>query len=342
MNSKLIRKAGALALTTLLALTPVAAAQQQPVLSGTTNGLAWTLYGPGDLANLSNQSNTLKVSAHPQATVVGTKYDNQSAVLAFRVNVPLMTVYMYHDDQLRAQGFTRTSQNMGDNNAQAVYTRNGSQVRLNLIRQGNNSYRATFDLSGVQMAMGNNSGQANAANTNTTPATNTATGTTPATNNSTNTGATNRVLPITVVGITKFTPEQNTAAGRNALVSAKDFAGVQYLLYGPIELNSLSNNAGTASFSIPQGSTLTETDINVNGDLTARIAGSSLNLQQVMAFYDRQFKTQGFTLVNPTDTGAGGDYALTYIYERGEGSRVSFSVEKEFDTYRLVWDFQRS
>lgn len=332
MNNNMIRNAGAVALTAVLALAPVALAQQQPVLSGTTNGLAWTLYGPGELGSLSNQSTTLKVSAHPQATVVGSKYDNQSAVLAFRVDAPLMTVYTYHDDQLRAQGFTRTSQNMAGDTAQAVYTRNGSQVRLNLVRQGNNSYRATFDLSGVQMAMGNNAGQSNAANTNTTSAT----------NNSTNTGATKPVLPVTVVGVTKFTPEQNTAAGRNPLVSAKDFAGVQYQVYGPIELNNLSNNAATVSFSIPQGSVLTATDINGDGTLMARIEGSSLNLQQVMAFYDRQFKAQGFTLVNPTDTGAGLDYALTYIYERGAQSRVSFSVEKEFGTYRLVWDFQRS
>ncbi|GGO41924.1 hypothetical protein [Deinococcus humi] len=329
MNKTIIRNAGAFALTAFLALAPVAMAQQQPVLSGSTNGLAWTLYGPGELGSLSNQSTTLKVSAHPQATVVGTKYDNQSAVLAFRVDAPLMTVYTYHDNQLRAQGFTRTSQNMGDNNAQATYTRNGSQVRLNLVRQGNNSYRATFDLSGVQMmAQGNTS----TTNTNTTSAT----------NDSTGAAATKLVLPVTVVGVTTFTPEQNTAAGRNPLVGAKDFAGVQYQVYGPIELNDLSNNPQTVRFSIPQGSALTAADINEDGTLMARIEGSSLNLQQVMAFYDRQFKAQGFTLVNPTDTGAGLDYALTYIYERGAQSRVSFSVEKEFGTYRLVWDFQRS
>ncbi|CAM4235677.1 hypothetical protein [Deinococcus marmoris] len=320
MNKNMIRNAGAVALTALLALAPVALAQQQPVLSGTTNGLAWTLYSPGELGGLSNQSTTLKVSAHPQATVIGSKYDNQSAVLAFRVNAPLMTVYTYHDEQLRAQGFTRTSQNMAGNTAQATYTRNGSQVRLNLVRQGNNSYRATFDLSGVQMMAQGNAGTTNTAATPVVAP----------------------VLPVTVVGVTTFTPEQNTAAGRNALVSARDFAGVQYLVYGPIELNNLSNNAGTVNFSIPQGSALTAADINADGTLMARIEGSSLNLQQVMAFYDRQFKAQGFTLVNPTDTGAGLDYALTYIYERGAKSRVSFSVEREFGTYRLVWDFQRS
>ena len=328
MNNNMIRNAGAMALTAVLALAPVASAQQA-VLSGTTNGLAWTLYGPGELGSLSNQSTTLRVSAHPQATVVGSKYDNQSAVLAFRVDAPLMTVYTYHDDQLRAQGFTRTSQNMGDNSAQAVYTRSGSQLRLNLIRQGNNSYRATFDLSGVQMMAQGKAGSTNANNTN-------------ASNTNTSNAAVTPVLPVTVVGVTKFTPQQNAAAGRNALVSAKDFAGVQYLIYGPIELNNLSNNAGTVSFSIPQGSVLTETDINSDGTLMGRIEGSSLDLQQVMDFYDRQFKAQGFKLVNPTDTGAGLDYALTYIYERGAQSRVSFSVEKEFGTYRLVWDFQRS
>lgn len=345
MNKKMIRNAGAVALTAILALAPVALAQQQAVLSGTTNGLAWTLYGPGELGGLSNQSTTLRVSAHPQATVVGTKYDNQSAILAFRVNAPLMTVYNYHDEQLRAQGFTRTSQNMNTNDAQAVYTRGGSQLRMNLTRQGNNSYRATFDLSGVRMAMNNNAGTTGTANT-TTPTTNTTTGTvnTPTTNTTTgtNTTAVTPVFPVTGTGVTRLTPEQNAAAGRNALVSARDFAGVQYQIYGPIELNSLSNNPSTVSFSIPQGAVLTETDINSDGTLMGRIAGTTLDLQQVMDFYDRQFKAQGFTLVNPTDTGAGLDYALTYIYERGPQSRVSFSVEKEFDTYRLVWDFQRS
>jgi hypothetical protein len=320
MKTTIIRNAGALALTALLALAPVALAQQQPVLSGTTNGLAWTLYSPGELGDLSNQSTTLKVSAHPQATVIGSKYSDETAILAFRVDAPLLTVYTYHDDQLRAQGFTRTSQNITGNTAQATYTRNGSQVQMKLVRQDDNTYRATFDLSGVQMMAQGKAGTTNSA----TPV------------------VVTRVLPVTVVGVTKFTPEQNTAAGRNALVGTKDFAGVKYLLYGPIELNNLSNTPGTVSFSIPKGSFLTATDINEDGTLMARIEGSTLTLQQVMDFYDRQFKAQGFTLVNPTDTGAGLDYALTYIYERGANSRVSFSVEKEFGTYRLVWDFQRS
>ncbi len=330
MNKNPRNMIGAVALSAVLSLASLAAAQtQQAVLSGTTNGLSWTLYGPGQLNDLSMQSTTLKVSAHPQATVTGAKYDGQTAILAFRVDAPLQTVYSYHDQQLRDQGFQRTSQSTQGNAAQATYTRGGSRVVVNLTRQNNNGYRATFDLSGVMANMSNTGN-----NTVTDTTANSA-------GNSTAAGAT-PVLPVTVVGVTKFTPEQNASAGRNALVSAKDFAGVSYLLYGPIELNNLSSNPGTVSFSIPQGSLLAETDINVDGTLMARIAGSSLDLQQVMDFYDRQFKAQGFTLVNPTDTGAGLDYALTYIYERGTGSRVSFSVEKEFDTYRLVWDFQRS
>jgi hypothetical protein len=345
MNKNPKNMIGAFALSAVLSLASLAAAQtQQAVLSGTTNGLSWTLYGPGQLGDLSMQSTTLKVSAHPQATVTGAKYDGQTAILAFRVDAPLQTVYAYHDQQLRDQGFQRTSQSTQGNAAQATYTRNGSRVVVNLTRQNNNGYRATFDLSGVTANMSNNNGTGNTAGSGgvTDTTANTAAG-----NTSNNTSAgTNQnvtpVLPVTVVGVTKFTPEQNANAGRNALVRAQDFAGVSYLLYGPIELNNLTSNPGTVSFSIPQTSVLTETDINADGTLMARIEGSNLNLQQVMDFYDRQFKAQGFTLVNPTDTGAGLDYALTYIYERGAASRVSFSVEKEFGTYRLVWDFQRS
>ncbi|GGM15916.1 hypothetical protein [Deinococcus aerophilus] len=341
MNKNPRNMIGAAALSAVLSIASLAAAQtQQAVLSGTTNGLSWTLYGPGELNGLSMQSTTLKVAAHPQATVTGAKYDGKTAILAFRVNAPLQTVYSYHDQQLRNQGFQRTAQSMQGNAAQATYTRSGSSVVVNLTRQNDNTYRATFDLSGVKANMANSSNAV--TDTTANKANNTSSNTTNANANNNNAAGTTPVLPVTVVGVTKFTPEQNANAGRTALASAKDFAGVTYVLYGPIELNNLTSNPGTVSFSIPQGSLLAETDINVDGTLMARIAGSNLNLQQVMDFYDRQFKAQGFTLVNPTDTGAGGDYALTYIYERGVDSRVSFSVEREFDTYRLVWDFQRS
>ncbi len=303
---------GALALTGLLALAPLASAQQRALLSGTTDGVQWTVYGPGNLSNLAQNEKTIEISAHPQATVLGTRYDagGRTAILAFRVSAPLQTVFDFHDQQLTAQGFKRVASSVGQNLAEARYTRGGEEVRFRLNGESNNSYRAFLDLGNLNMAMGSVS-QANNAQA-ATPATATA-ATTPATT--------------------------TAAAQNNPVVQAQDMAGVTYVLYGPNNnLTSLNNNPGTVSFSVPQGATITNTNVNSNGDLSAQVT-SGLTLQQMMGFYDKQFTQQGFTLVNPTDTGAGGDNALTYIYERGNNSRVSFSVEKE-DNYRLVWDFQ--
>ncbi|AFZ69550.1 hypothetical protein [Deinococcus peraridilitoris] len=127
------------------------AAQQQSVLSGRTNGVAWTLYGPGPLPNLSAQSSQLRLSAPPQATVLGAKYqqDAQNALLVYRQNAPLRTTFDFHDQQLRAQGFTRSNMNLTGNDARASYTRNGSSLQLTLTHSDttHNVYRAQLELS---------------------------------------------------------------------------------------------------------------------------------------------------------------------------------------------------
>jgi hypothetical protein len=69
---------------------------QRAALSGRYRGLAWSVYGPGQLQGLTNTANNLRVSAHPQARVLGAKWDGRNIVLAFRVNAPLQTVYNYH------------------------------------------------------------------------------------------------------------------------------------------------------------------------------------------------------------------------------------------------------
>ena len=304
MKKQNIKKAtGALALTAMLALTPLVGAQQS-VLSGSVSNLNWTLYGPGDLSGLSQDAATLKMSAPAQATVLGAKYDQsgKATVLAFRDSSPFDTVFAYYDQQLSDQGFTRTARSVGDNLGEATYQRGGGQIRLRLNKEGSDVYRAFVDLGNVgDMAMGAQKGQATTA-------------------------------------------AQSAPAAQSVstpTVQAQDQAGVAYMLYGADNnLSNLTNDPGMVSFSVPQGATITNTDVNANGDLSAQVT-SGLTLQQMMDFYDKQFKAQGFTLVNPTDTGAGLDNALTNIYERNNKSRVSFSVEKE-DNYRLVWDFQNA
>ncbi|MDV6375756.1 hypothetical protein [Deinococcus arenicola] len=367
MNTKMIRTAGALALTALLALGPAASAQQQTVLSGVTGGLNWTVYGPGQRATPGNQAAALQVSAPAQATVTGTKYDNQTVALTFRVNAPLMAVYAYHDTQLRTQGFVRTSQSISGNNAQAIYTRADAQVKLTVLRQGNTTYRATLDLSGMQINVPRGAGVTATvpAPANPAPATATPASAAPAAVAATPSPATQPPVSPTPISptpatpnpasptpaiparpassmaavVTTFTAQQNASAGRDALVRAQDLASVAYLLYGPTELGSLSNDPSTVSFSLPVGTSLTETVLASGGDLTARITGSRLNLAQLMDFYDRQFKAQGFALINPT--GAGLSNTLTHVYQRGTGSRVAFSVTQDGSTDRLFWDFQR-
>lgn len=289
------------ALTFGLALTFSAAQAQQVQLSGRTDSLRWTLYGPGQLQNLASApADTLRVSAPPGSRVVGTKYQNQTVVLAFRADsgTSLNDVLQYHDQQLSQQGFQRVSQNVSGNEATATYQRNGGQLSVRLTRDSGNLYRAYLDLSSavMQAGTGNSTGAATAT-----------------------TAQTNMADPV---------------------LRTQGMGGVTFELYRPGMLGNLSRS-GAARFSAPQGATWTEATVNGNGDINARIAGTSLNLQQVMNFYDQQFKQQGYDIINPTDTGAGGDYALTYIYRRGD-SRVSFSTEKEFDTYRLVWDFQNA
>lgn len=295
-------------LTLGLALTFASASAQEVQLSGRTGNLSWTLYGPGQLQNLASApADTLRVSAPPGSRVVGTKYGNGTAILAFRADTgtSLNDVLQYHDQQLNQQGFRRVSQNTSGNEATATYQRGGGQLSVRITRDNGNLYRAYLDLTNLQAQAGNTANNATASNANTTG-----------------------------------TANQATGAGNmgNPVLRTRGMGGVVFEIYPAVSLGTL-NNSGTARFSAPQGATWTDLDVNGNGDINGHITGTALNLQQVMDFYDRQFKQQGYTLVNPTDTGAGGDGALTYIYERGN-SRVSFSVEAEGNTYRVVWDFQ--
>lgn len=289
-----------------LTVTSALAQNQQPVLSGSAGNLRWSLYGPGQLQNLNANPGTLQVSTPAGSRVVGAKYQNGSAILSFRAgnNTSLQDVYQFHDRQLTQQGFRRASQNLGNNEARAVYERGGSQVVLNLSRGGNDVYRANLDLTGVQGVQAGTGAGTTAQTQNTTAQNNAA---------------------------------QNTATG-NPIARVRGQGGATYELYGPGNLNNLNSGSGTVRFSVPQGATVTDANVNANGDLHVQVT-ADLSLQQMMDFYDRQFRQQGFTLVNPTDTGAGLDNALTYIYERNNTNRVSFSVERE-DNYRLVWDFQ--
>lgn len=147
------------ALATLAPLTLSAQAQtQRTVLSGSTQGLAWSVYGPGQLGSLERNDANLRVSAHPDARVLGVKYDDRTIILAMRVAAPIATVYTYHDEQLRQQGFERTSQSLDSNNGRAVYTRGNDTLELRLAKQPNNVYRATFNLTGVQAGNGTMAG----------------------------------------------------------------------------------------------------------------------------------------------------------------------------------------
>ena len=318
LNLNRTRLATLLLSLSLTAAPAFAQDAQRAVLSGRTGALAWTFYGPGTLGNLSaDAKTTLRLSAPAGSTVIGSKYDNGSAVLAFRTaaDTTLQDVYQFHDSQLTRQGFTRASQSINGTTANATYTRGNEQVKLMLDQNNPGSYRATLDLTAMQ----------NMAMQNTTAASS------PIAQAATNTTNTNTATP---------TVNLQNQTGNNPVITANDLAGVQYMLYGAGgNLGSLNSDPGTASFSVPQGATITNTSINGDGTLNAQVT-SGLSLQQMMDFYDKQFKAQGFTLVNPTDTGAGGDNALTYIYERASSnSRVSFSVDKQ-DNYLLIWDFQ--
>lgn len=140
----------------LAALLSQAAAQQQSVLSGRTGGISWTLYGPGQLSNLTSDTTSLRLSAPPQATVLGAKYqqDSRNALLVYRQNAPLQNTFNFHDQQLRAQGFTRSDMNMAGNDARARYTRDGSSIQLSLTRSDptNNIYRAQLGFTQLNAA----------------------------------------------------------------------------------------------------------------------------------------------------------------------------------------------
>ena len=290
------------------------------MLSGRTGTLAWTLYGPGTLNSLSADArDTLQVSAPggrngdrfqvcQRQRRAGVSH-RQRHHPARRVPVPRRPT--------DPPGFTRSSQNISGNTADASYTRGGDQVMLMLTQNDPSSYRATLDLTALQ----------NTASTAVSS---------PIAQAAENTTATTTTTPSTATNQNVLTNQ----TGNNPVTSADDLAGVRYMLYGAGgNLSSLSEDPSMVSFSVPQGATITNTSVNGDGTLSAQVT-SGLGLQQMMDFYDQQFKSQGFALVNPTDTGAGGDNALTYIYERPSSkSRVSFNVDKQ-DNYLLIWDFQ--
>lgn len=140
-----------IALSLTLLAAPVALAQsstQRGVLSGTSGALSWTLYGPGQLQGLSNDArNTLQVSAPEGARVVGAKYENRTAILAYRADITLQGAFAQHDRELTRQGYRRTTQSTDANEARGQYQREDGQVSLRVQRQDNKVFRAEFDLS---------------------------------------------------------------------------------------------------------------------------------------------------------------------------------------------------
>lgn len=253
----------ALALALPLA-APAQAQNQRAALSGTTSGLAWSVYGPLQLGQLDQDRSNLRVSVHPSARVLGVKYDDRTITVAMRVNAPLRTVYTFHDTQLRQQGFNRTSQSLDEGSGRAVYTRDNDTLELRLDRQPNNVYRATLDLSGVQAgSMGMASGQMNNGQMN----------------GQANPGQIN-AAPLL----------QDTPAGR-----------LGYILYGPgVSTAQLRNDPSTLRVSVPAGATVINSS-KEDEDLLVTMR-SNLSLAQIDAFYREQFTRQGFTALAGADT----------------------------------------
>lgn len=148
-----LRKNIAIALISA-ALSGVALAQdsQRAVLSGSTGGIQWTLYGPGQLQGLSGEAkNTLRVSAPPQSRVVGAKYEQgeRAAILAFRSESSAQNTLDFYNRQLTEQGFTRAGGNAGASDGNTSYQRDGDRVELRETRE-NGVHRVRLALSGAQ------------------------------------------------------------------------------------------------------------------------------------------------------------------------------------------------
>ena len=286
-------------------------------------GVQYMLYGAGgNLGSLSSDPGTASFSVPQGATITNTNINGDGTLNAnVTSGLSLQQMMDFYDKQFKAQGFTLVNPTDtgagGDNALTYIYERPSSKSRVsfNVAKRGVNDYLLIWDF---QQYTAN-------ANAAATPVVTPTAAPTP----------TSQMAPASTASQTDL---QNQS-GSNAVIGANDQAGVQYMLYGPNSNMNLTNNAKMVSFTVPQGATITNGNVNGNGDLSAQVT-STLTLQQMMDFYDKQFKAQGFTLVNPTDTGAGGDNALTYIYERASSnSRVSFSVDKQ-DNYLLIWDFQ--
>ncbi|AFZ67691.1 hypothetical protein Deipe_2206 [Deinococcus peraridilitoris DSM 19664] len=80
--------------------------------------------------------------------MVGAKYENRTAILAYRADVTLQGAFAQHDRELTRQGFRRTSQtSSGNEEVRGQYQREDGMVALHVQRQDNNVFRAEFDLS---------------------------------------------------------------------------------------------------------------------------------------------------------------------------------------------------
>lgn len=293
-------------LTAALALSlSLAQAQTQPAaLSGTTSGLAWSVYGPGQLGQLDPDMTNLRVSVHPSARVLGVKYGDRTITMATRVSAPLRAVYIFHDTQLRQQGFKRTSQSLDEGSGRAVYTRDNDTLELRLERQPNNVYRTTLNLTGVQAgSMGMASGQMN--------------------NGQMNNGQMNGQANMGQINATPLL--QDNPAGR-----------VGYILYGPVVISDqLRNDPNTIRLSVPGGATVVNAS-REDEDILVTMR-SNLSLAQVRDFYREQFTRQGFTALAGADTETD---KLSAVYTRGQ-NRIEWSAEREgTDVYQVLFNFE--
>ncbi|GGK19012.1 hypothetical protein GCM10008955_10540 [Deinococcus malanensis] len=139
----------ALALLAPLAVT-AQAQTQRAVLSGSTLDMPWTVYGPGFLQGLSENAVNLRLASPPNSQILGVKYGNRTITLAARTMANLNSIYTHHDIQLREQGFERVSVSVDGDVYRSVYSRANDTVEMRVAKSPGNSYRATFNLSGVQ------------------------------------------------------------------------------------------------------------------------------------------------------------------------------------------------
>ncbi len=150
MNWNALVLAAALALPSGFALGQAAPPLPRPLLSGTTSGLGWGIYGSGlTSASLQEDGQRLRVGVPAGASVLGTRYDvaNRTALLTYRLpgGLDARSALAFATNQLQFQGFDVIERSFKTaSSASAALVRGGQGLEVQTTRQSNGDIQVMY------------------------------------------------------------------------------------------------------------------------------------------------------------------------------------------------------